>query len=294
MIAPKLAYRGAFLQNWRVGIEGGLAGSFCGSPVYWRESWDVMRKILLLAALGLFAVGAPALAQNSAPERTGDAPGVVPGFEKVHAKLKKREAAELKDIARAEQDGAAADAMRLGGENQVAESLSMIDARIAAYKAMAARIGGAQTSADAFAEAKAFEDLAKSWEDAEAVGARGQKMIAKAVADRAAADQRAVEAKARLDEIRLGLSRATYGGAAAPSDAGRAVNLAPVEESAPAEISAEKSAPKGKAPTPNPAPNPASNKTKPDPKTAAPPQIDEPADDELLGGPDERAPFLKK
>lgn len=253
-----------------------------------------MRKIILLAALGLFAAGAPALAQNTAPETAGDAPGVVPGFEKVHAKLKKREAAELKDIARAEQDGAAADAMRLGGENQVAESLSMIDARIAAYKAMAARIGGAQTSADAFAETKAFEDLAKSWEDAEAVGARGQKMIAKAVADRAAADQRAVEAKARLDEIRLGLSRATYGGAAAPSDAGRAVNLAPVEESAPAEISAEKSAPKGKAPAPNPAPNPASDKTKPDPKTAAPPENEEPADDELLGGPDERAPFLKK
>lgn len=233
-----------------------------------------MRELGFIAAIILAFVASPSFAEAG----TEGGARIVPGFEKVHAKLKKREADALRDISRAEADAAAADAMRLAGDNAVADSLSAIDAHVAAYKAMAARTGAAANADDARAEAAAFLDIAKNWAGAEAAKARGEKMIREAQASRVAADARAREAQARLADVRLGLARTLMDAPAPVAVQSSIAPLAPLE-AAPLETAA------------------ASGAAREASTSASEPRVragSKSIDDELLGGPEDTAPFLKQ
>lgn len=132
---------------------------------------------------------------------------VAAGFEKVHRDLRKKEAAALKEIGRADMEARAADALAAQGEKLAAEGVAAIEAQSVAYRAAVARLGAASNAQDAHAEARALADIARGWSEAELRRDRGAQMLREADADRRKASARRAVAVARLDETRLALER---------------------------------------------------------------------------------------
>jgi hypothetical protein len=220
---------------------------------------------LLIAALAALVAASPAAAQETVR--------IVPGFEKVHKDLKKKEAEAQKEIARADAETDAADALRLTGEREVAESDAMIEAQRTAYRQMRDSIGLAAGASEAAAEARALAEIAERWAAAEAARAKGESMIRRSEGDAAKAARRRLVAEAKLAEARRALARtiddapafATAPQAVAPAQPVEAQALAPAATAlSPTEISASDAPAAPREPDLPPAP-----------KTL---------DDELLGG----------
>jgi hypothetical protein len=214
---------------------------------------------LLIAALAALGAASPAAAQETVR--------IVPGFEKVHKDLKKKEAEAQKEIARADAETDAADALRLTGEREVAESNATIDAQRTAYRQMRDSIGLAAAASEAAAEAHALAEIADRWAAAEAARAKGESMIRRSEDDAAKATRRRLVAEAKLAEARRALAR-TIDDAPAFATAPQAVAPSqPVEAGALTPAAASRT-------TADPAASPAAQ-SPPAPKTL---------DDELLGG----------
>lgn len=154
-----------------------------------------MRIFSLLLSV-LLILSAPAAAQS-----------VAPGFEKVHAKLKKKEADAVKDIARAEADATAAQALRVQAEAQIADNARAIETQRSAYLALASTFGGAATGKDAADESRALADIAKTWSAADENKAKGEKMIRQSEENAQKAIRDRTKAESKLAEIRDSLQR---------------------------------------------------------------------------------------
>jgi hypothetical protein len=219
------------------------------------------RKAALAAALIMALPISPAGAQGSAVR-------IVPGFEKVYGDLKKKEAEQQKEFARADAEKAAAETQRMQGEKLILDSDALIESHRVAYQTLTAQMGRGATSGDVRAEAKALEDLSKLWGRAEDDRMRGEKLVRNSQKDMLASEERRAKASRKIAEIRAAMTR-TYVGAAAPDS----IDAAPARSSAPigSEIS-EASLP----------PAPDVVETAPGPSPAAAPSSD--LDAKLLGG----------
>lgn len=224
---------------------------------------------LFTAILAAGACLAPADAQEAAFR-------IVPGFEKVHSDLKKKENEQLKEIARADAETDAAESLRLDGERLIADMTAQIESHVIAYRSFSATMGAATTSREARTEAKGLEDLAKLWAKAEDERARGEKMIRLSEANAAKALERRGRAEARIAELRAAMAR-TYEGVPPAETASPARPLS-TEPVVGREGLAPKSVSKGDLPAIG---EPASDKaTRPAPKAG------DGLDSELLGGTD--------
>jgi hypothetical protein len=167
-----------------------------------------MKKLAASARWGCAALACALLAGAPA---FGQAAGVriVPGFEKVYGDLKKKEAEQQKEFARADTETAAAETLRLQGEKLMADSDALIGSHKVAYQTLAAQIGAAASGDAVRAEAKALEDLSKLWSRAEEDRDRGEKMIRASQKDMLRAEDRRTKASRKLAEIRAAMTR-TY------------------------------------------------------------------------------------
>ncbi len=233
---------------------------------------------ILFAAFAVMAGASLCAAQDVAAQENVR---VLAGFEKVHRDLKKKEAAAMKEIARANAETDASETLRLAGERQVADSDAVIETQKTAYKLMRERIGFATTSREAASEARALADIANIWADAEVSRTKGQKMVRQSEADAAKAVQRRLKGETKLAETRNSLSR-TIDDSPAPI----AASVQSYEEVTPIEATS--------APTDEQAeiaPASIAVDDLPDAPASESPAPPEGLDGELLGGPDSSAPL---
>lgn len=231
-------------------------------------------------ALVALAAGAAVVASTPSRAEPGDdVVRIAPGFEDVYSDSKKKESKAQKEIARADAETDASDALRLEGERLMADSDAEIAAHVAAYRAFRDRIGNALSAADARAEAQALSDIARTWAVSEANREKGAKMISQSEADAARAASRRGAAEQKLAEARDAIARSTI--------------AAPIAQAAPAPAT-ETAAP-AEAITPEPAAltlQPVAEETLAPPPVvgpaAAPAQAPaaKSAETELLGGPE--------